>query len=306
MVVLVSGARTIVPTASTPRHAVYIVGYVINAIAKCLDAMGSIFHFLSRLLTELLPAVLAPARLNALTRTRYDKWHFNTEARVALGVGLLSWESELLDHYNIRSGRMLVLGAGCGRETIALARRGLAVIGVEINDNAIHAASRMARQTGVQARFHRADFLRLPYKTASFDYLLLSSIMYSAIPGRSLRQVWLWNMLRVLSPGGLAILSFEARHHPRSRLGRLRIRITQTLAGLPGANPAYQPGDNCEQRGHFIHTFEDEGEIRTEFTGAGAGIRAVDWKRGFAVLVAPPVPGTGLQEPVPTFQAESS
>ncbi len=284
----------------------YVIGYLINIVAKCLDAIGAGFCFVSRLLTELLPALLTPARLNALTRARYDHWHVNTETRLAVGTGLHSWESDLLDQYNIRSGRMLVLGAGCGRETIALARKGLVVVGVEINPHAIHAASRLAGQSGVSAHFHRADFLRLPYKRASFDYLLLSSIMYSAIPGRSLRQESLRDMLRVLKPGALAILSFEARHHPRSRLGRLRTRITQALAGLPGANRAYQPGDACEQRGHFIHTFQDKGELRTEFTGAGAGIREVDWTRGFAVLSAPVLPNTRLEEPVSTFHAECS
>lgn len=284
----------------------YIVGYVINAIAKGLNAVGSLFHVLSRLLLELLPAFLTPTRLNALTRARYDQWHVNTEARLALGVGLLSWESDLLDRYNIRSGRMLVLGAGCGRETIALARRGLAVVGVEINGNAIHAASQLAVQTGVQPHFHRADFLHLPYKPASFDYLLLSSIMYSVIPGRALRQAWLRNMLRVLAPGGLAILSFEGRHHPRSRLGRIRTRVTRALADLPGANHAYEPGDVCEPHGHFIHTFQDEMEIRTEFSGAGGAIREVDWLRGYAVLAAAPIPATKWQAPVPKYQSESS
>ncbi len=284
----------------------YVIGYLINIVARCLEAIGSSFHFVSRRLTELLPAFLTPDRLNALTRARYDQWHVNTETHLAVGTGLHSWELDLLDRYDIRSGRMLVLGAGCGRETIALARKGLAGVGVEINGTAIRAASRLARQVGVTARFHRADFLHLPYKAASFDYLLLSSIMYSAIPGRSRRQACLRDMLRVLKPGGLAILSFEARHNPRSRLGRLRTRVTRALAGLPGANQAYQPGDACEQRGHFIHTFQNESEIRTEFSGAEGIIHEVDWQRGFAILAVPPIPGTNLGRPVAELQAEST
>ena len=284
----------------------YVIGYLINVVAKCLDAVGSLFHALSRLLLQLLPAFLTPTRLNALTRARYDQWYVNTETQLAVGAGLHSWELDLLDRYNIRSGRMLVLGAGCGREAIALARKGLAVVGVEINSHAIHAASRLAGPAGVSAHFHHADFLRLPYKRASFDYLLLSSIMYSALPGRSLRQKCLRDMLRVLKPSGLAILSFEARHHPSSRLGRLRTRTTQALAGLRGANRAYQPGDACEARGHFIHTFQDESEIRTEFSEAEGTILEVDWQRGFAILAVPPVPGTNLRTPVAEFQAEST
>lgn len=270
----------------------YIVGYVINAIARCLDAVGAVFRFFSSQLTGLLPALLPPARLNASTRRCYGHTYANPNAQFAQTTGLIAWELHLLDRLEIRSGRMLVLGAGRGREMIALARRGLTVVGVEINENAIRAGSRLAMEAGVQARFHRADFLRLPYKPASFDYMLLSSIMYSATPGLLHRQAWLRNMLHVLSPGGLVILSFEARHHPRSRLGRLRLRLTQALARLPGANPDYQPGDACEQPGHFIHVFEDEQEILREFAGAGVFIHEINWNEGIVVVAAPPpVPG---------------
>ncbi len=273
----------------------YIVGYVINMVARCLAAVGSVFRSLSDLLTGLLPALLPPAKLRALTRHCYGHNYAANDAGFVPLPGLFAWELDLLDGYNIRSGRMLVLGAGRGRETIALARRGLTVVGVELNENAIQAASRLALEAGVQAPFHRADFLQLPYKPASFDYLLLSSIMYSATPGLSNRQAWLRNMLRVLSPVGLAILSFEAGHHPRSRLGRLRIRITQALARLPGANPAYQPGDTCEQPGHFLHAFAHEQELREEFSGAGVFIHEIKWKEGFVVAGAP-APLSGQSE----------
>lgn len=270
----------------------YLVGYLVNVIATCLDAAGSFFHFLSSLLTGLLPALLPPTQLNALTRKRYSNTYANTETGFVETIGLIAWELDLLERHNIYSGCMLVLGAGCGRETIALARRGLTVVGVEANENAIRTASRLATRAGLQSHFHRADFLHLPYKPASFNYLLLSSIMYSAIPGRSLRQAWLRHLLNVLKPEGLAILSYEARHHPRSRLGALRVRIAQILSRLPGANPAYQPGDTYEPWEHFIHAFQDEEEIRAEFIGAGVSIREVDWKRGVAVLAAQPVSGT--------------
>lgn len=267
----------------------HIAGHLIYLFAQCLESVGSLFRLSAGLLNGFLPVFLTPARLTQLTQKCYCKTYteeFSARIQIFDEQNLAPWETDILDRHNIRSGRMLVLGAGSGRETIAIARRGLEVIGVESNDMAVRAASSLAKRLGVRAHFHQADFLHLPYGPASFDYVLLSSIMYSAIPGMSLRQTWLNNLLRLLLPTSLVILSFETRHAPRSRLGMVRIRLNQILAKLPGANSAYQIGDNCSSE-HFLHEFQNEEEIRRELVGTGLVIMELNWPRGFAILTHP-------------------
>jgi len=110
--------------------------------------------------------------------------------------------------------------------------------------------------------------------------------MYSATPGRSRRLAWLRDLTRVLVPGGLALLGFQPRIEPPGRLERLCTRLNRTLLRLPGANRAYQPGDDCTGI-HFLHTFEDEAEVRAEVTEAGLAVRELDWSRGCAVVEVP-------------------
>jgi SAM-dependent methyltransferase len=280
-----------------------IIGYLIHALARGLDSIGSAARFLAGLLNGLLPVLLPPEQLNRLMRMRYQRIYTEDLSEHAPPVekhALALWEVDLLDRYAVCSGRMLVLGSGYGREAIPIAHRGLTVVGVDSNETAVRTADRLAKHSSARARFHRADFLRLPYRPASFDCVLLSSLMYSAIPGISFRQACLQNLARVLTPGGLIILGFESRQFPRSRLKTLRDRLCLAMARIPGANAGYQAGDNC-QNGHFLHEFQDKDEICREFLQTGLTIQELDWDRGFAVLaqsqaVTPP-PGRPTQEP---------
>ena len=280
-----------------------IIGHLIHAIARVLASIGSTARFLAGLLNGLLPVLLPPEHLNKLMRRRYQRIYAEDLSEHAPPVekhALALWEADLLDRYAVRSGRMLVLGSGYGREAIPIAQRGLAVVGVDSNEAAVRTAGRLAKRSSARARFHRADFLRLPYRPASFDYVLLSSLMYSAIPGISFRQACLQNLTRVLTPGGLIILGFESRHAPRSRLGTFRDRLCLALARLPGANAGYQVGDNC-QDGHFLHEFQDKDEVYREFRQTGLTIQELDWDRGFAVLAQSQAltspPARPVQEP---------
>lgn len=252
--------------------------------------MGSLFDRLANLLYGFLPALLSPERPTTLTQNRYLPAYSDKIARTVLALGdhyLEPWEADVLDRYRIQAGKMLVLGSGWGREAIALARRGITVFGVDTNWIALRTADRSAKAIGVPARFHQADFLHLPYATAGFDSALLSSIMYSAIPGSAQRQAWLADIRRVLKPEGLLLLSFARADGSASRRRAVATGVNRLLVRLPGANQAYQPGDDCED-GHFLHTFQDEAEIRTELINAGITLRELNWARGFAVCARAP------------------
>jgi hypothetical protein len=118
------------------------------------------------------------------------------------------------------------------------------------------------------------------------DYLVLSGIMYSSVPGRHARQAWLRNLSTHLRAGGVAMVSFLIDRTRKSDLPQLTYRLSSWLAGLPGANAAYQPGDQLSS-GHFLHAFLSEEELRSEMTETGATIVQLNWERQFAVLTWP-------------------
>jgi 2-polyprenyl-3-methyl-5-hydroxy-6-metoxy-1,4-benzoquinol methylase len=265
----------------------WMIGRLISLVARCADSAGTRLHRLSHILTRRLPALLSPPDLTKLATDYYAREVYNASF---ISQVLNSWEGEpgnraldVLDRYNLRSGRILVLGCGWGHECFAVASRSWTVIGVESNRVAIRTASRLAMAQPLSVSFHQADWFALPYAPKSFDCIIMPSLMYSSIPGAARRQRWLTDLRCLLKPDGFVFLSFVSAHPPGSRLARACISLNLRLARLPGANAAYQPGDDFRW-GHFYHVFQDEDEIRQELTSAGALVREVDWCRGLAVI----------------------
>ncbi|MGH7258086.1 MAG: class I SAM-dependent methyltransferase, partial [Nitrospiraceae bacterium] len=172
----------------------YIAGNLIRMLAKGLEFIGSLCQRFAMLLSNLLPAVLSPDDLTTLIKHHYDESYTHTAQHFTTDVyewTLEGWEQEAMHRHGIASGRILVLGAGVGREAVALAQRGLNVVGLDINGSALQVARRTARALQVPAQFVQADFLHLPVAPTHFHYAIMSGIMYSAIPGRARRQAWL-------------------------------------------------------------------------------------------------------------------
>ncbi len=262
------------------------LGFLIRLAAQTLERTGGLLQRLALFLNGLLPALLTPDALARLTQRHYQRSYSST---VTTPVDephfyeLEPWEREVADRHCLAHGRLLVLGSGLGREAFAMARRGLSVVGIETDATALTAAAHRARSFGHGVWFVRADLAHLPFRPASFDAALLTSVMYSAIPGKTQRQRWLRDLFRALAPTGLAVLSFLTEQEPQARMTHLREALARRLARLPGANPAYQPGDTCPY-GHFLHAFQTEQELREELEEAGVLIRELDWKRGFTVV----------------------
>lgn len=265
------------------------LGWCIRIVARGLDFLGLTFTRMANLLWELVPAILPPDQLARHVQSRYDAVYTPQSAPTKAEMeddNLEAWEIDVLSRYRINSGRMLAMGTGWGREALAIARRGVRVVGVEWNPVAVREAQRFAKQAGISACFHRADFTALPYADASFDFALLATTMYSAIPGTTGRQAWLSNLGRLLKADGLVILSFERELPPPSRTRAISKPLIALLQKLPGANRGYRLGDSYSAE-HYMHAFQREEEIRTELTGAGAHIRELNWVRGYAIVTLP-------------------
>ncbi len=276
---------------ATPEHSTMpFLGSIIWVIARILQSLGTLLQDASDVLKGFLPALLAPPRLITLVKDHYDTlYHKRLLPRIIESHDdeFPSWEAAMVDAYGLRTGTVLILGCGWGFQTIALARRGLAAIGVDHNPIALRGGVLLARNRKVSAHFHMADFLRLPYRFGTFDAILLGTCMYSSIPGASRRQTWLADLLRLLTPTGLLMLTFPSDHDPVSRRQQLNQRINPWLVKLPGTNHTYQPTDDWRW-GHFHHVFPNEDEIRSELLATGARIVDLNWINGFAVLTASP------------------
>ncbi len=252
--------------------------------ARCCELAASTLYHLASLFSGLLPALLAPTELSTRIIRNYQTVYKKEPLVYDIGDETLEpWEITVVERHQIRSGSVLVMGSGWGREAIALARRGLRVVGIDTSFVAVMGAHRRAVEAGLPACFHQASFLDLPYKSQRFDYILLASSMYSTIPTRSGRQAWLSALRRQLKTGGHVILSFALEPYPRAGLRTVRTGLSVAVSKLPGTNHDYQPGDEC-LAGHFMHLFLTEDELRTELEGAGAVIKELSLAKGYVVL----------------------
>ena len=113
-------------------------------------------------------------------------------------------------------GRILDLGCGEGRHTLACAREGLDAIGLDYQPLAIRRARAFARRQKIRGRFRFmvGDAFRLPFLPSTFDGIIDYGCLHHVKIGDTRR--YLKSVLPRLKPGGYFILScFSTRfkHH---------------------------------------------------------------------------------------------
>jgi SAM-dependent methyltransferase len=149
------------------------------------------------------------------------------------GSTLREEERELLG--DVAGLRVVHLQCNAGQDTLSLARLGAEVTGVDISDEAVGFARRLAAEAGIAARFERADVYDWLERAARggerFD-LAFSS--YGVTSWLSDIRAWGAGIARILRPGGRLVL---VDFHPV--LGMfdegLRLRFPYSTGGRPVA-----------------------------------------------------------------------
>ena len=127
-------------------------------------------------------------------------------------VGLWNAERLLVSEYFAKSDRILDIGCGAGRLTIALYRLGYRnVRGVDLSRGMIERAIALAEQAGYPILFEIGDATRLHYRDEGFDGAIFSAQGLMCIPGGSHRLQVLTEVSRVLRPGGHFIFTTHDR-----------------------------------------------------------------------------------------------
>jgi len=141
------------------------------------------------------------ARLNS-----YDAYieYQISEARRALAF--------LAQFFDIAGARVLEIGAGRGGKGIAYARAGMRVTSLDVDVTALELGARAARARGVDIRFLAGDGARVPCPAASFDAVLLDSVIEHVRDPFALLQ----ECVRVLKRGGITFVVFPPFYGPLS------------------------------------------------------------------------------------------
>ncbi len=123
-------------------------------------------------------------------------------------IGLREWEARVVETYFPKSGSVLDIGCGAGRDALALAQRGSAVTGVDVSQTELDLAKANARQVALEVQFSLVDGLHLP--DGPYDAIVLWAQVLGNIDDPAYQRALLENCRQVLCPGG--ILSASGHH----------------------------------------------------------------------------------------------
>lgn len=137
--------------------------------------------------------------------TRQHNSHKGDQAAFLRGGGttLFPEEVELLG--DVRGKTLLHLQCNAGQDTLSIAAHlGAQVTGVDISDEAIDFAQKLAAESGIAGTFVRADIYDwFAQNTTTYDVVFAS---YGAIPWLSDLRAWGQGIAAALKPGGRFVL----------------------------------------------------------------------------------------------------
>ncbi len=236
-------------------------------LTRLLLAAGRLFSRASRVLNYAACGTMSLADVKDGIRQSWEGFHRRDED---IASGLMDWERDLVGRF-VRPGEaVLVVGAGSGRDVIALVEGGCRVTGVEPAAAALARAGDLLRARQLAATLIEGFFedVAVPGR---FDVVMFSYYSYSYVPEARRRTAALRKAASSLTDGGRILVSYAPMPGPHPFL----IRIARAAAAICRTDWRLEPGDYVTiESGAFrgyVHAFAD-GEIEREAVAAGLDV----------------------------------
>lgn len=151
--------------------------------------------------------------LNAVTARHFDQSQFYASGEHNQS-GLFEWEKNSLNQYFPPRCRVLVAGAGGGREVVALRQAGFDAEGFECSLPLVQASQKVFEKIGESNHVVHCAADRVPDGTPTYDALLIGWTAYTHIPTKERRSLFLKALRQRVYPGAPLVISFFARTSP--------------------------------------------------------------------------------------------
>jgi len=181
--------------------------------------------------------------------------------------GLTEDEKALIDAAPTRSGKLLLLGAGGGREAIPFTQMGFEVTGVDFIPGSVERLIENGRKRGLTIHGLTQEISQLSVSKDNYDIVWISRDMYSCIPNRSRRVAMVQRIHDALKPGGYFLCQYHL--NPAMYPSPRGIKLRRLIAILTLGNYQYEPGDCLWQNIEFLHAFSSEEQVRSEIEAGG-------------------------------------
>jgi len=243
-----------------------LISRITLSISRATYIFSEKIYRLVNILDALNVAVLKPEEMAAIGRKAYTKMTEAFGSEESVKYGLVDWEKTAVERFAAKGGSFLVLGAGGGRETIALAKMGFRVVGIDSSPLMLKMGRENAERWKVAVDFREGDFVSPDTGSEKFDYCLLSCVMYSSVPSTDMRVTMLRNIRNILSDKGVLIIHFLLRPKNTPDKGK---NIKLMVARLFRGNTGYRTGDSFSTALHFMRYFPNDEEVMSEIGQAG-------------------------------------
>ncbi len=164
--------------------------------------------------------------MRASTPEHWDRWwtqHSQVEETYSNDDRVLSQ----LAHLDLKGRWVLEVGAGSGRDSIALARRGARILVVDYVMSSFRVIRQQARAAGVDLVCVCADAQRMPFRDGTFDLVFHQGLMeHFRDPMPLLRENY-----RVTRPAGHCLIDVPQRYHIYTAVKHVLIGMGKWFAG---------------------------------------------------------------------------
>jgi len=157
--------------------------------------------------------------------------------------------------------RVLDLGCGIGRHTVALARLGFAVTATDVSPSGLVTCAAWLARKGLSAALVRHEMETLPFSDCAFDSLIAFNVIYHTSMAGMRRT--LARMRRVVHPGGWLHLTFLGRVEQNIACYRADVETGKCWEIEPFT--FVYPRDAFADR-YLPHHYCDEAELRALLT----------------------------------------
>jgi SAM-dependent methyltransferase len=154
----------------------------------------------------------------------YWRGHANLEQTYSTGGRLAR---EILRDGAVAGRRVLEVGAGSGRDTLALARAGADAVVLDYSPASLLLVERQAREQGIAVHLVRADALAMPFRDGAFDVVFHQGLLEHFRDPRPL----LAENARVTARGGRVIVDVPQTLHPYTAMKQVLIAVNAWFAG---------------------------------------------------------------------------
>lgn len=178
--------------------------------------------------------------------------------------GLNGWEKEFIDQYLVGRHRVLIVGAGGGREVAALQRLGFVVDGFECHPQLQEYANTFLLREGLSPAVSLMPRDECPNEGRTYDGFIVGWGAYMLIQGRRRRITFLKTMRQLATLDAPILLSF----FPRTRDSRY-LKTVYYIGNCCRSllfRSLIELGDDLDP--NYVHRFSEE-EAAAELREAG-------------------------------------